>query len=58
MKQQTTRKAMLIKQTCTALIVGLCGLTAQAQVVGANIRIDQFGYRPDDRKVAVIANPI
>ncbi len=58
MKQLTPPHTTLLKQTCTVLIAGLCGLAAQAQVVGANIRVDQFGYRPDDRKVAVIANPI
>jgi hypothetical protein len=29
-----------------------------AQVLIENIKVDQFGYRPQDRKTAIIANPV
>ncbi len=46
------------KSSLLFLFISLC-ISLQAQSTGATfIRLDQFGYRPDSKKVAVIADPV
>jgi endoglucanase len=43
--------------TCTVLFIIATGLFAKPDSIQKYIMVDQFGYRTDDKKVAVIVNP-
>ncbi len=43
---------------CLLLLSSLFVLSSNAQTVSSNIRLDQFGYPVNARKIAVISNPI
>ena len=40
------------------IFLSLINLNLQAQTVSPNIKLDQFGYPVNARKIAVISNPI
>jgi endoglucanase len=40
------------------ILLGACSLSALAQTLSPFIAVDQFGYRPDAAKIAVIRDPV
>ena len=46
-----------ISRTCLLIFLTVIFCNASPQKIQKNIKIDQFGYRPGDPKIAVIVNP-